>query len=175
MLFRTGNKEAQVWHRFRPASDGFTFTQTGDYYEAHVAATAERVVDLFHALMEHLPPAVDAVIDDMRTGRSWNGEAIALPDMRDAIARLKVPLATYGGVEISGYSPDDQLTLTADLELYTYSRTDRWAYLLQARGLEEYGQIADKPWRIGSWDRAPAPLLTDALTAAAERLGLTAV
>lgn len=175
MLFRTRQHDATVWRRFRSGSDGFTFTRQESHYEAHVAANAERVVDLFHSLSEHLPPAVDVVIEDRRTGRSWHGEAIALPDLRDAVARLKVPLATYGGVEISAYTPDDQLTVTPDLELYVYSRTDRWAYLLQARGLEEYGQLAQKPWRLGSWDRAPAPALTDAVAAAAERIGLTPV
>ena len=98
---------------------------------------------------------------------------MALPDFRDAVARLKVPLSTYGGVEIAAYTPDDQLTLTPDLELYAYSRTDRWAYLLQSRGLEEFSALAEKPWRVGSWDRAPAPMLTEALAAAAERLGLS--
>jgi hypothetical protein len=175
MLFRTKQDESTVWRRFRSGSDGFTFAQEADHYEAHVAATAERVVDLFHSLSEHLPPAVDVVMDDRRTGRVWSGEAIALPDLRDAVARLKVPLATYGGVEISAYSSDDQLTVTPDLELYAYSHSDRWAYLLQSHGLEEYGQLADKPWRIGSWDRAPAPTLTDAVAAAAERIGLTQV
>ncbi|CAN5347847.1 hypothetical protein BH23GEM2_BH23GEM2_08230 [soil metagenome] len=173
MLFRTRQDESTVWRRFRSGSDGFTFTQEADHYEAHVAATAERVVDLFRSLSEHLPPAVDVVMDDRRTGRVWSGESIALPDLRDAVARLKVPLATYGGLEISAYSPEDQLSITPDLELYAYSRSDRWAYLLQSHGLEEYGQLADKPWRIGSWDRAPAPALTDAVAAAAERIGLT--
>jgi hypothetical protein len=173
MLFRTRQHEATVWRRFRSGTDGFTFEERDGYFEAHVAANAERVVDLFHALCEHLPPAVDVVMADKRTSRSWHGEVIALPDLRDAIARLKVPLATYGGVEITAYTPDDQLSVTPDLELYAYSRTDRWAYLLQARGLEEYGQLADKPWRLGTWDRAPAPTLTDAIAAAAERIGLT--
>lgn len=162
-----------MWRKFRSGTDGFTFAHDGEYYEAYVAATAERVVDLFYSLSEHLPPAIDVVIEDRRTGRSWTGETIAQPDLRDAVARLKVPLATYGGIEITAYTPDDQLTLTPDLELYAFSRSDRWAYLLQARGLEEYGQVAEKPWRIGSWDRAAAPTLTDAIATTAERLGLT--
>lgn len=172
MLFRTRQPEPTVWRRFRAGTDGFTFSREGEYYEAHVAATAERVVDLLHALLEHLSPAIEVVIEDRRTGRVWKGESVALPDFRDAVARLKVPLSNYGGAEISAYTAEDQLTLTPDLELYAYSRSDRWAYLLQSCGLEEYGALAEKPWRIGSWDRAPAPALTAALTAAAERLSL---
>ena len=103
----------------------------------------------------------------------WKGETIALPDVRDAVARLKVPLATYGGVEFSLYTPDDQLTLTPQLELFIFGRSDRWLYLLQGKGLEERASLADRSWRSEAWDRAPAPTLTSAITAAAERLSLT--
>jgi hypothetical protein len=173
VIFRGRAPESTVWRRFRSGADGFTFVRNDDgLYEAHVVANAERVVDLFYTLTEHLPPAVDFGLDDKRTGQSWLGEDIALPDARDAIARMKVPLATYGGVEIDAYSADDQLTLTAQLELFAYARSDRWLYLLEGKGLEEYGAVADKTWRSQPWDRAAAPVLSDAVTAAAERLAL---
>jgi len=154
--------------------DGFTFVKNGEIYEAYIAANAERVVDLFYALSEQLAPAIDVALEDLRSETTWRGESVALPDVRDAVARLKVPLATYGGVEISLYTPDDQLTLTPQLELYIFSRSDRWIYLLQGKGLEERASLADKSWRSQSWDRALAPSLTAAVSAAAERLGLTA-
>jgi hypothetical protein len=172
MLFRGKAPDATVWRRFRSGTDGFTFTQEDGICEAHVAANAERVVDLFYSLSEHLGPAVDVTIDDFRTESSWRGEELALPDVRDAIARLKVPLATYGGVEMSVYTPEDQLTLTAQIELVIYARSDRWAYLLQGKGLEEYSTLADKTWRTSSWDRTPAPALSSAVEAAAQRLSL---
>jgi hypothetical protein len=173
MIFRGRAPEATVWQRFRSGADGFTFSWHGDgIYEAHVSANAERVVDLFYALTDHLPPAVDAVLEDKRMGRTWIGEDIALPDIRDAVARMKVPLGTYGGVEISVYSPDDQLTLTAQLELYTYARSDRWLYLLHGKGLEEYSAVPDKAWRSQPWDQNPSPVLSDAVEAAALRLAL---
>ena len=53
------------------------------------------------ALSELMAPAVDVYIYDARSQTSWSGQTIALPDVRDAIARLKVPLSTYGGVEIT--------------------------------------------------------------------------
>ena len=173
MLFRGRNPDVTVWKRFRSGTDGFTFVKNGEIYEAYIAANAERVVDLFYTLSEQLAPAIDVVMEDLRSETTWRGESVALPDVRDAIARLKVPLATYGGVEISLYTPEDQLTLTPQLELYIFSRSDRWIYLLQGKGLEERASLADKSWRSQSWDRALAPSLTAAISAAAERLALT--
>ena len=173
MLFRGRNPDVTVWKRFRSGTDGFTFVKNGEIYEAYIAANAERVVDLFYTLSEQLAPAIDLVIEDLRSEATWRGESVALPDVRDAVARLKVPLATYGGVEISLYTPDDQLTLTPQLELYIFSRSDRWIYLLQGKGLEERVSLADRSWRSQSWDRALAPSLTAAISAAAERLALT--
>lgn len=172
MLFRGKNPDATVWRRFRSGLDGFTFDPADGYYEAHVAANAERIVDLFYSLSEHLAPAIDVVVEDKRSEATWSGDSVALPDARDAIARLKVPLGTYGGVDISLFTPDDQLTLTAQLELYIYSRTDKWLYLLQGKGLEQRDDLWDKSWGAKSWDRAPAPSLTTAIAAAAERLSL---
>lgn len=173
MLFRGKNPDATVWKRFRSGVDGFTFGMEGEFFEAYVGANAERVVDLFYTLSEQLAPAIDCVISDLRSETSWHGESIALPDVRDAIARLKVPLATYGGVEFALYTPDDQLTLTPQLELFVYSRTDKWYYLLHGKGLEERASLADRSWGSQSWDRAPAPTLSAAIAAAAERLSLT--
>ena len=173
MIFRGRPQHVTVWRRFRSGHDGFTFEESPQgYFEAHVAANAERAVDLMHVLTEHLPPAVDVSLTDRRTKTTWYGTDVALPDVRDAIARLKVPLATYAGVDISAYTPEDQISLTAALDLYAFGRSDRWLYLLQARGLEQYGAVAEKGWRAQPWDRAPAAVLTAALAAAAERLSL---
>jgi hypothetical protein len=173
MIFRGRTQHTTVWRRFRSGHDGFTFEELPDgLFEAHVAANAERAVDLMYVLTEHLPPAVDVSINDRRTGSAWEGADVALPDVRDVIARLKIPLATYAGVDISVFTPDDQLSLTCELDLYAFGRSDRWLYLLQARGLERYGAVADKAWRGQPWDRAPAQVLTTALAAAADRLSL---
>jgi hypothetical protein len=172
MLFRTKTPDATVWKRFRSGQDGFTFTRSGDVYEAKVVPNAERVVDLFYTLSELMAPAVDVFIQDMRSQMSWAGQEMALPDVRDAVARLKVPLSTYGGVEITLYTPDDQLTLTPTLELFIYSRSDRWVYLLQSMNLEERQSIEERLWAMHSWERAPAPALSDAVAAAAERLSI---
>lgn len=173
MLFRGRQPEASVWRRFRSGADDFTFAQdAAGHYEARVVANAERVVDLLHALAEQLSPAVDVAIDDVREKRGWKGVAVALPDVREAIARLKAPLAAYGGVELAVYTADDQLTLTPDLELYVYARTDRWLYILQGKGLHEVASFGPQEWAFDAEALGAAPELSDAVAAASERLGL---
>ena len=172
MFFRGRQPEASIWRRFRVSADGFTFEQETDIYTAHVVANAERVVDLFYALSEELPPAVDVVIEDFRSGRSWKGESVALPDVRESIARLKVLVARYGGVELAVYTAEDQLTLNPNLELFIYARTDRWLYLLEGKGLEEHTRLRSKSWKTSRQHFPSAPDLVNAVSAAAERLGL---
>jgi len=174
MFFRGRQPEASIWRRFRVSADGFTFQhdEGQQLFTAHVIANAERVVDLFYTLTEMLPPAVDLVIDDLRSGRTWKGESIALPDVRESIARLKILLARYGGAEVSVYTSDDQLALNPYLELFIYARTDRWLYLLEGKGLEEQSLVTPKSWKTVRQQFPAAPDLVNAVTAAAERLGL---
>ena len=173
MFFRGRQPEGSVWRRFRAGTDGFSFIREDDYYAAHVTANAERVVDLFHALTEHLPPAVDVALEDVRSGLAWKGENVALPDVREVIARMKSPLSTFGGVEFAVYTSEDQLTLNPHLELFIYARTDQWFYILQGKGLEERRMVRTRSWRLKRSEFAPAPDLVHAVAAAAERLALT--
>jgi hypothetical protein len=172
MFFRGRQTEASIWRRFRASADGFTFAQEENHYSAHVVANAERVVDLFFVLTEQLGPAVDVVIEDLRSSRTWKGEALGLPDVREAIARLKQLLARFGGVEFSVFTAEDQLTLNPNLELFIYARTDRWLYLLEGKGLEEQKRVRTKSWKLARQQFPPAPDLVNAVAAAAERLGL---
>jgi len=172
MFFRGRQPEPSIWRRFRDAGDGFTVAHDDDHYTAHIVANAERVVDLFYNLTDQLPPAVDVVMDDFRSGRSWGGEAVPLPDVRDSVARLKNLLARYGGVELSVYTGEDQLTLNPYLELFIYARTDRWLYLLEGKGLEEQTSVQPKSWKTKRQQFPAAPDLVNAVSAAAERLAL---
>jgi hypothetical protein len=174
MFFRGRSPETSVWRRFRSAADGFQFTEESGLYTAHVVANAERVADLFHALLEHMPPAVDLSVEDKRSGRSWTGERLPLPDVRDAIARMKVPLASLGGVEIACFTAEDQVTLNPVLELFIYARTDRWSYILRGKGLEEHRRIRTRSWKLARRDYPPAPELVEAIEGMARSLGLTA-
>lgn len=172
VFFRGRQPETSVWRRFRSGLDGFTFVKEADHYAAHIVTNAERAVDLFHLLLEHLAPAVDVAIDDRRARRSWIGDRIALPDVQESIGRLKVALAAAGGVEIAVYTADDQLTLNARLELFIYARSDRWLYLLLGLGLEERTFVPTRSWKLSRHDFEPAPELTEAVDAAAARLSL---
>jgi hypothetical protein len=172
MFFRGRHAEASIWRRFRASVDGFTFASEDGYFSAHVVANAERVVDLFHSLTEHLPPAVDVALEDLRSGRSWKGESLPLDDVREQIARLKVLLGRYGGVELSVYTSEDQLTLNPYLEFFIYARTDRWYYLLEGKGLEEQPVVRTKSWKQRRAQFPAAADLVNAIQAAVERLGL---
>lgn len=172
MFFRGKHAEASIWRRFRQSADGFTFASDDGVFSAHVAANAERVVDLFHSLAEQLPRAVDISLVDHRSGRTWKGEALPLDDVREQVARLKVLLARFGGVELSVFTSEDQLTLNPYLELFIYARTDRWYYLLEGKGLEEQGLVRTKSWKQPRAQFPAAADLVNAIQAAVERLGL---
>lgn len=175
MLFRGRQPAASVWRRFRSDADEFTAVEADGYMEIRVAANAERAVDLLNALAEQLPPAVDVYVEDVRARRAWRGTDVGLPDVRESISRLKVPLAAYGGVELAIYTADDQLTLAPDLTLYVYARSDRWIYVLQSFGLIESRTPSRDSYEVRPDELGDAPELADALITIAERLGLRAV
>lgn len=56
MVFIRGpHPEASIWRHFRGEGDGFTFGEREGVSEAMVMANADRIVELFLALAEHLP------------------------------------------------------------------------------------------------------------------------
>jgi hypothetical protein len=172
MFFRGKQAEVSIWQRFRVSPDSFAFKSDNGVYSARVAANAERVVNLFHSLTENMSPAVDVAIEDLRSGQSWKGEALPLDDVREQIARLKVLLGRYGGVEFSVFNSEDQLTLNPQIELYIYSKTDRWYYLLEGKGLEESDVVYSKSWKQKRAQFPAAAELVNAIQTAVERLGL---
>jgi hypothetical protein len=173
MIFKGKEREASVWRRFRTSTDGFTYAREGDLWFAHVVASAERVADLFYVLTSDLPESVDIVIEDLRSGRSWKGEGKPLSEVREAIARLKSLLGRFGGLEISVYTDEDQLTLNPFLELFIYSKHDRWPQLLLARGMDEQQRVRTRSWKQNRHQFPAAPELVSAVAGAVDRLGLT--
>lgn len=172
MFLRGRQHESTVWQRFHPARDGFTVRHLDGVVEVLVRSNAERVVDLFLALAEELPPAVSIFIDDVRSSTRFTGAELALPDVLEAVGRLKLPLTTYAGAEISIFSPDEQVTLTPSLELYLHSVSERWVFLLRGHGLVERASLARRSWRLLRDGFPSAPEATQALRLAAARLGL---
>ena len=89
-----------------------------------------------------------------------------------AAVRLRLALAAYGGVEISVFTDTDQLTLTPEMLLVIYARTDRWAFLLDGMGLLERDGMPTPTWVPSRATLRPEAQLEQALQAAAERLRL---
>jgi hypothetical protein len=173
VLFRGREHESVIAHRFRSVRARFSFSAGDQMFSARVFANAERAVDLFHALSGHLPPAVDVHIWDIRSDQRWSGSALALEDVRDAYARLRTPLSIFAGVEVTLLGPDDQLSLSAALEVHVHARSDRWYYLLVGTGLLPGAPLKARTWRLAPHEFPPAPEMRGALERAVQRLGLT--
>lgn len=158
--------------RFRSGADWFVHSTLGGIHTLRIGANSDRAVDLVHALAARLPAEIHVSIESVRERQAWSGGNVSRADTRDVLARLKLLLASYGGVEIALYSSDDQLTLTPELEVVVYSRIDRWSRRLKALGLEEREAAPALVWRPNRHSLAPVPELAEALGAAVERLGL---
>lgn len=175
MFIRGPHPEAVIWHHFRASADGFAFGLRDGLYEAQLLSNADRTVELFLAVLEHLAPAVTLSVDDWRTGRQWHAEALALSDVRDAVARVKHALGAHGGAELTAIAAREQVTLTANLELYVFADTDRWLYLLQGMGLRRFERLRRRSWRLRRGEFAAVPAAEAALALTVERLHLEPV
>jgi hypothetical protein len=177
--------------RFAPHAEWFVCGEHGGFYCVQAWAPAERLLDHVHALAAHLGSAgdarmsatvdgtvdvaVDVSVHHVSSSRRWAGTHAAVSAVRDALTRVRLALAAYGGVELSLATDSEQLVLTPDLRLVVYSTTPRWPYLCEARGLTERLVLPAPDWvaptRVGE---SPAAL-TQALELFAQRLGLLAV
>src|SRR5688572_19142963 len=173
MFIRGKHPEAVIWRHFRSSEDYFVFGRGDGCYEARVGLNADRAIDLFAALIEQMPPACSVAIDDWRTGITYEGEDLANSDVRDAIARSGNALARAAGLEISVYTDEEQLTLSANLELFLFARTDRWLYLLEGKGLRRVVRLRPRSWRLSRGEFAPSEPLARELRALVDRLQLT--
>jgi hypothetical protein len=174
-LFKTRPVKEVLGARFRPAADVFAMRKEGDVFVAEVRTSPERAVELFYELTEAMPGVVDFALDCLRTGREYVGEGLHLSEVTDTVARLKVPLAVSGGVELSVYTGDEQLCLSSMLDLWIYAKSDRWLYLLLGSGLEERAELPPREWSVAPKEFTGAPELVDAVTSTAERLTLKLV
>lgn len=173
MFLRGREHESAIWQRFHSPRDGFAVGRVDGIVEVVVRTNADRAVDLFLALAEELPPAVSVAVHDVRTNARWSGTQLALPDVANALARLKLSLATYAGAEICIFTEDEQLTLTPSLELYAHSVNDRWIFILRGNGLVQRPARPRRSWRLRHDAFPPAAEASQALLQAAGRLALT--
>ena len=166
---------SSFWQRFRTAPEGFTAVhEAGGYWAFHVVCGAARLVELHEALLGDLSGTVSVAIDDRHTRRAWKGEGCEATAVRAAVAALRAPLATHGGVEITVFTEHDQVTLNPMLEVFIYSHSERWASVLEGKGLAEQRMVRTRSWRVGQPDVGAAPELSDAVAAAVRALGLAA-
>lgn len=172
MLFRHRTPTTRVAERFRSGEAVFSTELRDGLHVAQLGAGMERSVELLHELAEHLPPVVDCAIDCLRSKRRFVGEGLSLPEVRESIGRLKVALVQSGGVELAVYTAEDQLVLSPMLDLWIYSRTDRWAYLLVGEGLEQVDSVPPRAWTVAPHEFTGAPELVAAVEKTAERLTL---
>ena len=171
MLFRT-REDGGAPSRFHAGTDLFAFRQEGGVHVAEVSTEREQAVDLFHALLDEMPDEVDFAIECLRTKRRFVGERLHRVEVEEAVARLKVPLVASGGVEVAVYTNDDQLSLSPMLDLWIYSTSDRWLYLLLGKGFEESVELPRRTWTVARDEFTGASEMVEAVTAAAERLTL---
>ena len=82
MFFRGRLPEQSIWKRFRTGTDGFTFLQESDYYQAHVVAInrsdERRIVPLD---WEDAPAVALATGPDVAV----DGLSVVLPPMMGAV------------------------------------------------------------------------------------------
>ena len=172
MFIRGPHPVSVIWQHFRAGSDGFVFGERDGGYEAQLVPNADRTIELFLALLEHLDPAVDLHLDDWRTGERWRAEDLAMGDVRDTIARTKQVLAAHGGTELTVVSGREQVTLTANLELFIFADTDRWLYLLQGKGLRRLRRLRKRSWWLHRGEFGPTAAAAAAVGQMVERLRL---
>lgn len=158
--------------RFRPAADWYVVGQRGALVECVVWSTAERLLRVYLSLLEHLDTSVDVAIESTRDGGRWRGELLMLSEVRAALTPLQRPLVLYGGLEVSVYTPDDQLTITEALGLVIYARSDRWVYLLDAMGFAELPAVPPADWDPERAPRTDAPALRMAVERVVQLLAL---
>ena len=175
MFIRGRERIAEVWPRFQVPTEGFVVAEHRGIFEALVMANADRAVDLFLELSRHLGPRVGVHIDDVRGGVQWGADDVPLEDARSEVRRVRSTLAAHAGVECSFFDQADQITLTANLELFIYATTERWYYFLRDLGLPRYRSLTVRSWRPERDEFPPAPAATAVVAEIVARLALSPV
>ena len=165
-------ESSEVAARFHREAEWYVASTLRELHVFRVHANSERVVELFLRLSTNLDDLVELVIVHERDGLSWRGTTRFLPAVREALGRLRWPISSYGGAEISLMTEDDQITLTPYLELVIYSRNARWSERLDGEELPRRERAPSPVFDPRAVPWAPAPALSKALAAAVERLNL---
>lgn len=173
--FREPAPEVSVWRRFRDASDTYVVMRRDALTGTRAIGNAEAMVELFLELIGEFPSLFTLTVDDWRSMAVWRAEGVTQAALLDGLYALRVPLSGAGGVEFTLETPDDQLSLSAHLEVVTWSRTDRWLYLLDRAGLRERPHVRGRLWRPERGAFPPANTLTAGVRTFVDTLALPAV
>ncbi len=171
-FFREPVPEVSVWRRFRDTTDVYAVMRRDGLIGTRVIGNAGAMVELFLSLVPEFADIFALTVDDWRSDVVSRADAVTQDALLDAVYPLRVPLASAGGVEFTLESVGEQLTLSAHLELVTWSRTDRWLYLLDRQGLQERPQVRGRLWRPARGAFASAGTLTAGVRTLVEQLAL---
>ncbi len=165
------NRESsEVALRFHRDAEWYVATRMQDLHVFRVHANSERIVEVFLRLTTFLDDLVELVIRNERDATTWRAATRFLPTVREALGRLRWPLASFGGAEVSLMTEDDQITLTPLLELVIYSPHAHWRERLEAEGMFQREHMPTPLFEPLSVPWSPAPELTQALASVVERL-----
>ena len=171
-VFRGPVPEISVWRRFRDTSDAFTVLRRDALVGTRALGNAEAMVALFLDLVPEFPGMFTLVVDDWRRDRLWRANDVTQGSLLDAFHAVRIAVIHAGGVEFTLQSDDEQLTLSAHLEVVTWSRTDRWLYLLDRAGLRERPEVRGRLWRPARGAFAPSEAVSAGLDTLVETLGM---
>jgi hypothetical protein len=174
-LFRNAVPEVSVWRRFRDAADTYAVLRREGLVGTRALGNSEAMVELFLELVSEFPNLFSLTVDDWRNQTVWRADGVTQAALLDAFYPLRVPLIGAGGVEFTLESAGDQLSLSAHLEVITWSRTDRWLYLLDRAGLAERPRVRGRLWRPDRGAFAPAGSLSAGVKTFATTLALQSV
>lgn len=174
-FFRGPVPEVSVWRRFRDASDMYAVMRRDGLVGTRALGNSEAMVEFFLEMVPEFPNIFALTVDDWRHQRSWRAESVTQSALLDAFYSLRVPLIGAGGIEFTLDSGSDQLSLSAHLEVVTWSRTDRWLYLHERAGLRERPRVRGRLWRPARGAFPPAGTLSASVNSFAAVLALQPV
>jgi hypothetical protein len=167
--------EVSVWRRFRDASDTYQVLRRDGLVGTRAIGNAGAMVELFLELVPEYPNLFTLVVDDWRQRLVWRADSVTQSALLDAMHSLRVPLIGAGGVEFTLEGGGDQLSLSAHLEVVTWSRTDRWSYLMDRAGLRERPRVRGRLWRPDRGAFPSANVLSANIRTLADTLALKPV
>lgn len=171
--FRGQVPDVSVWRRFRDTTDAYAVMHRDGLVGTRALGNAEAMVALFLELVGEFPGMFSLHVDDWRDDAAWTAGEVTQAGLLDAFHAIRVGVISSGGVEFTLTSAEEQLSLSAHLEVVTWSRTDRWLYLHDRAGLRERPSVRGRLWRPKRGAFPQSEAVTSGLRGFVQALGLT--